>query len=106
MGGCSRWRCDDDFGVQVVGDLRGAADDDVGAFPGPLGVNALIPSLTQTEARRHYERYVAPYFTADGRHDPTVAAQGVVSVAEELGVSTVPDTADIYRTEPAEGSGG
>jgi NitT/TauT family transport system substrate-binding protein len=68
-------------------------------------VNALIPSLTRTEARRHYERYVAPYFTADGRHDPTVAAQGVVSVAEELGVSTVPDTADIYRTEPAEGSG-
>jgi NitT/TauT family transport system substrate-binding protein len=67
-------------------------------------VNALIPSLSQTEARRHYERYVAPYFTADGRHDPTVAAQGVLSVAEELGVSTVPDTADIYRTGPAEGS--
>jgi ABC-type nitrate/sulfonate/bicarbonate transport system substrate-binding protein len=67
-------------------------------------VNALIPSLSQTEARRHYERYVAPYFTADGRHDPTVAAQAVLSVAEELGVSTVPDTADIYRTEPADAS--
>jgi NitT/TauT family transport system substrate-binding protein len=61
-------------------------------------INALIPSLTETEARRYYERYVAPYFTADGRHDPTVAAQAVLSVAEELGVSTVPDTADIYRT--------
>jgi NitT/TauT family transport system substrate-binding protein len=69
-------------------------------------VNALIPSLTQTEARRHYERYVAPYFTPDGRHDPSVAAQAVLSVAQELGVSTVPDTADIYRTEPAEASAG
>ncbi|ETK35594.1 ABC transporter substrate-binding protein [Microbispora sp. ATCC PTA-5024] len=66
-------------------------------------VNALIPSLTETEARRHYERYVAPYFTADGRHDPRVAASALPSLAEELGVSTVPDAADIYRTEPAEG---
>lgn len=67
-------------------------------------VNALIPSLSETEARQHYERYVATRFTVDGRHDPTVAAQAVSSVAEELGVSTVPDTADIYCTEPAEGA--
>ncbi len=67
-------------------------------------VNALIPSLSQMEARRLYERYVAPYFTADGRHDPSVAARAISSVAEELGVSTVPDAADIYRTEPAEES--
>jgi NitT/TauT family transport system substrate-binding protein len=66
-------------------------------------VNALIPSLSEAEARRHYERYVAPYFTADGRHDPSVVAQAVPAVAKELGVSTVPDVADIYRTEPAEG---
>ena len=44
-------------------------------------INALIPSLSEAESRRHYERYVAPYFTADGRHDPS---------------------AEIYRTEPAE----
>ena len=68
------------------------------------GVNALIPSLSQTGARRRCERYVAPYLTADGRHDPSVAAQALSSVAEELGVSTVPDPAGIYRTEPAEGS--
>jgi ABC-type nitrate/sulfonate/bicarbonate transport system substrate-binding protein len=61
-------------------------------------VNALIPSLDETQAREHYERYVAPYFTTDGRHDPAVAAQAVTSVAEELGVSEVPDAADIYRT--------
>jgi NitT/TauT family transport system substrate-binding protein len=63
-------------------------------------VNALIPSLTETQARQLYERYVAPYFTADGRHDPSVAAQALSSVAEELGVSTAPDAADIYRTDP------
>ncbi|MFE9321114.1 ABC transporter substrate-binding protein [Nocardia sp. NPDC052278] len=67
-------------------------------------VNALIPSLAETEARRYYERYLAPYFTADGRHDPSVAAQAISSVAEELGVATVPDAADIYHTEPAEQS--
>jgi NitT/TauT family transport system substrate-binding protein len=64
-------------------------------------VNALIPSLTETQTRQLYERYVAPYFTADGRHDPSVAAQALSSVAEELGVSTVPDAADIYRSGPA-----
>src|ERR1035441_6873958 len=32
-----RRRCDDDFGARVVGDLRGTADDNAGAFPGPLG---------------------------------------------------------------------
>ncbi|HZR52265.1 MAG TPA: ABC transporter substrate-binding protein [Streptosporangiaceae bacterium] len=65
-------------------------------------VNELIPSLSQTEARRLCERYVAPYFTADGRHDPSVATDAVSTVAAELGVSSVPDAAVIYRTEPAE----
>jgi NitT/TauT family transport system substrate-binding protein len=63
-------------------------------------INALIPSLTEAEARQLCERYVAPYFTADGRHDPAVTAHALSSVAEELGVSTVPDPADIYRTDP------
>lgn len=67
-------------------------------------INALIPSLTEPTARRHYERYVAPYFTVDGRHDPEVAREAVAGVAQELGVSKVPDAADIYRTEPIEES--
>jgi len=67
-------------------------------------VNALIPSLGETQARQFCERYVAPYFTADGRHDPSVTAHAVPRVAEELGVSAVPDAAGIYRTEPAEAS--
>jgi NitT/TauT family transport system substrate-binding protein len=65
-------------------------------------INALIPSLTETEAGQLCERYVAPYFTADGRHDPAVTALALSSVAEELGVPTVPDAADVYRTDPAE----
>jgi NitT/TauT family transport system substrate-binding protein len=65
-------------------------------------INALIPSLTETEARQLCERYVAPYFTADGRHDPSVTGQALLSVAEELGVSARPEAADIYRTDPAE----
>lgn len=63
-------------------------------------LNALIPGLTEAQAREYHERYVAPYFTVDGRHDPSVAAAAVASVARELGVSTVPDAADIYRTQP------
>ncbi|MGH3167184.1 MAG: ABC transporter substrate-binding protein [Trebonia sp.] len=66
-------------------------------------LNALVPSLTEPEARQYHERYVAPYFTADGRHDPSVAAAAVSTVARELGVTPVPDTAGIYRTEPGEG---
>ncbi|HEX3826572.1 MAG TPA: ABC transporter substrate-binding protein [Sporichthyaceae bacterium] len=65
-------------------------------------VNALMPSLGRAQARAHYERYVAPYFTVDGRHDPSVAARALASVSEELGVTEVPDAAEIYRTEPAE----
>ena len=69
-------------------------------------INALVPSLTETEARQLCERYVAPYFTADGRHDPSVTAQALSSVAAELGVSAVPDAAGIYRTDPAEWAAG
>lgn len=65
-------------------------------------IRALMPSLSHAEARRHYERYIAPYYTADGRHDPFVAALAMTAVAEELGVAQVPDAAAIYRTDPAE----
>ena len=65
-------------------------------------INALIPSLTETEARQLCERYVTPYFTADGRHDPSVTAPALSGVAAELGVPAVPDAGGIYRTDPAE----
>jgi NitT/TauT family transport system substrate-binding protein len=69
-------------------------------------VNALIPSLTETEAGQLCERYIAPYFTADGRHDPSVTSRALSSVAAEFGVSAVPDAADMYRTDPAEWAAG
>jgi NitT/TauT family transport system substrate-binding protein len=61
-------------------------------------LNGLIPSLTETEARQYFDRYVAPYFTVDGRHDPAIAAAALSGVAEELGVATVPDATEVYRT--------
>jgi len=62
-------------------------------------IDALIPGLTLAQARQHYERYVAPYFTTDGRHDPAVAARAVAAVAKELGVPTAPDATKIFRTQ-------
>jgi NitT/TauT family transport system substrate-binding protein len=64
-------------------------------------VNALIPSLTDAQARQFHEQYVAPYFTADGRYDPPVASGALSSVAADLGASAVPRATDIYRTDPA-----
>jgi ABC-type nitrate/sulfonate/bicarbonate transport system substrate-binding protein len=61
-------------------------------------INALIPGLDRAEALAHYERYIAPSFTTDGLHDPSVAAEAVAAVARELGVADAPDPADIYRT--------
>lgn len=63
-------------------------------------IHALIPCLTFAQARQHYERYVAPYFTTDGRHDPAVAARALSEVAKELAAPTVPDATKIYRTQP------
>jgi ABC-type nitrate/sulfonate/bicarbonate transport system substrate-binding protein len=62
-------------------------------------INALIPNLSLAQARQHYERYVAPYFTTDGRHDPAVAARALSAVARELAAPTTRDAADIYRTQ-------
>jgi ABC-type nitrate/sulfonate/bicarbonate transport system substrate-binding protein len=51
-------------------------------------INALIPYLTPAQALQHYERYVAPYFTTDGHHDPAVVARAQAAVAKELAWST------------------
>lgn len=67
-------------------------------------INALIPYLTIAQARQHYERYVAPYFTPDGRHDPAVVARALSAIARELAAPKVPDATKIYRTQPPEQS--
>jgi hypothetical protein len=57
-----------------------------------LAVNylaALLPRLTHDEAQQHYERYIGPYFTADGRVDIGITQQGIDAVATELGVDSV-----------------
>jgi ABC-type nitrate/sulfonate/bicarbonate transport system substrate-binding protein len=47
----------------------------------------LLNRLTIEEAQQHYEHYIRPYFTSDGRVDVKAAQQGVAAVAAELGIS-------------------
>jgi ABC-type nitrate/sulfonate/bicarbonate transport system substrate-binding protein len=50
---------------------------------------SFLDRLTREEVQRHYERYIAPYFTPDGRVDLDVAQPAVDAVAAELGVAPV-----------------
>ncbi len=50
-------------------------------------IASMMGRLTSAEAEQHYERYIRPYFSADGRVDLDVARQGVAAVAAELGIS-------------------
>ena len=52
-----------------------------------------LDRLTPEEARRHYERYVGPYFTPDYRVDLDTAQRAIDAVAGELGVSPIPASA-------------
>ena len=54
-----------------------------------LAVNyiaSMLDRLTSEEAQQHYERYIRPYFTSDGRVDLKAAEQAVAAVATELGI--------------------
>jgi NitT/TauT family transport system substrate-binding protein len=62
-------------------------------------IRALIPRLNLEQARQHYDRYIAPYFTSDGYYDPASATRALSAVAKELGVPKEPDVASIYRTQ-------
>jgi ABC-type nitrate/sulfonate/bicarbonate transport system substrate-binding protein len=62
---------------------------------------SFLQRLTHDEAQRHYERYIAPYFTPDGQVDLNIAQQAIESVAAELGVA--PAAADeIYQPAQAD----
>ena len=55
-----------------------------------LAVHSLasfLNRLTPDEVQQHYERYVAQYFTPDGRADLNIAQQAIDAVAAELGVT-------------------
>jgi ABC-type nitrate/sulfonate/bicarbonate transport system substrate-binding protein len=48
-------------------------------------ITSFLGRLTRKEAQQHYERYIGPYFTSDGRVDRDVAQRAVDAVATELG---------------------
>jgi ABC-type nitrate/sulfonate/bicarbonate transport system substrate-binding protein len=57
---------------------------------------SFLNRLTRDEAQRHYEHYIAPYFSPDGQVDLEIAQQAIDAVAVELGVAPVVADA-IYR---------
>jgi ABC-type nitrate/sulfonate/bicarbonate transport system substrate-binding protein len=48
---------------------------------------SFLNRLTRGEVQQHFERYVAPYFTPDGKVDLDIAQQAIDVVAAELGVA-------------------
>jgi ABC-type nitrate/sulfonate/bicarbonate transport system substrate-binding protein len=52
-------------------------------------VASFLNRLTRDEAQQHYERYIGPYFTADGQADLDIAQQAIDAVAAELRVASV-----------------
>jgi NitT/TauT family transport system substrate-binding protein len=61
-------------------------------------IRTFLGGQTEAEARAHYERFIAPYFTTDGRVDPKVGESAITAVAAELGVPAGLTAAEIYRT--------
>jgi ABC-type nitrate/sulfonate/bicarbonate transport system substrate-binding protein len=51
-------------------------------------IASVLNRLTRDEARLHYDRYIGPYFTGDGRVDLDVAQKAIDTVAAELGVAS------------------
>ncbi|MGZ4525023.1 MAG: ABC transporter substrate-binding protein [Mycobacterium sp.] len=59
-------------------------------------IASFLNRLTSEELQRHYERYIGPHFTADGRVDLDIAQRAVDVVASELGVASA-SAQPIYR---------
>lgn len=59
-------------------------------------INWFLDRLTADEAKRHYARYVGPYFTRGYRVEPRGAQRAVDAVAAELGVAPI-NAADFYE---------
>jgi hypothetical protein len=49
-------------------------------------IASFLGRLTREEAQQHYERYIRPYFTSDGRVDLNLARHAVNAVAAELDI--------------------
>ena len=63
---------------------------------------SFLNRLTREEAQLHYDRYIGPYFTPDGRVNLGIAQQGIDVVAAELGVSPVAADEFYQIYQPAE----
>ncbi len=61
-------------------------------------IAGFLNRVTRDEATQYYQRYVGPYFSADGHVDLEVARQAVAAVAAELGVAEV-DAETVYGTK-------
>lgn len=59
-------------------------------------IASFLDRMTREEVQRFYERYIRPYYTADGRVDIEAARHGADAVAAELGVASIP--ADAFYT--------
>lgn len=63
-------------------------------------LHAFLGRHTVTEARAHYETFIAPYFTTDGQPDLDVGDSAIEAVAAELGVPATFTAAEFFRTTP------
>ncbi len=61
-------------------------------------IGRFLNRLTRDEAQQYYDRYIGPYFTADGRADLDVAQQAVDTVATELGVESIA-ASEVYQVQ-------
>jgi ABC-type nitrate/sulfonate/bicarbonate transport system substrate-binding protein len=61
-------------------------------------LHAFLGRHTVEEVRAHYETFIAPYFTTDGRADLAVGDTAITAVAAELGVPVGVTAAEFYRT--------
>jgi ABC-type nitrate/sulfonate/bicarbonate transport system substrate-binding protein len=59
-------------------------------------IASFLNRMTRAEVQRYYERYIQPYYTADGKVDLDVGRRALDTVAAELGVASI--SADAFYT--------
>jgi NitT/TauT family transport system substrate-binding protein len=61
-------------------------------------IQTFLGRHTAQEARAHYEKFIAPYFTTSGQADLAVGDAAITAVAAELGIPATVTAAGFYRT--------
>ncbi|HZP15466.1 MAG TPA: ABC transporter substrate-binding protein [Nocardioides sp.] len=62
-------------------------------------MHTFLGGHTPQEVRAHYERFIAPHYTRDGRADLAIGDAGIKAVADQLGVPATVTAAEFYITE-------